>query len=280
VELEASNAELEEQATELQEQRDTAQSARADAEQANAAKSRFLSVMSHELRTPLNAITGYVDIMDAGVHGSVTDDQREDIRRIKRAVAQLTSIINDILNFAKLEAGEVRFNIQPVEISEALANASALMEPQAAAKKVKFSYVTSDSSIVALADRERVQQIVLNLLSNAVKYTNPGGEVQLLCDVDDRYVRIRVVDTGRGIAPRDVQKIFDPFVQLLGGPHMPSEGVGLGLAISRDLARGMGGDIIVTSAVSKGSVFEVILPVAVQLSRTLDPDDDFSSANV
>ena len=262
-ELEATNVELEEQALELEEQRDAAHDARAEAEQANAAKSRFLSVMSHELRTPLNAIAGYVDIMDAGVHGPISAEQQEDIRRIKRAVAQLTSVINDILNFAKLEAGEVRFQIGDVQMSEALANAYALMEPQAAAKGVRLVYTPCDAVIVARADRERVQQIILNLLSNAVKYTSTGGEVRMRCTQDGYAVAVRVSDTGRGIAPTDLRRIFDPFVQLLGAPHAPSDGVGLGLAISRDLARGMGGDITVQSQVGAGSLFQVTLPSAV-----------------
>jgi signal transduction histidine kinase len=197
VELEAANVELEEQTSMLAEQRDDAQMSRAEAEQANAAKSRFLSVMSHELRTPLNAIAGYVDLMDAGVHGPVTDTQREDIRRINRAVSQLTSVINDILNYAKLEAGEVRFALGRVEMSEALGNASALMEPQAAAKGVVFRYTPCDTNIIAWADRERVQQVLLNLLSNAVKYTHPGGEVQLSCQMNGSTVRVQVSDTGR-----------------------------------------------------------------------------------
>jgi signal transduction histidine kinase len=285
VELEASNVELEEQATELQEQRDSAHASRAEAEQANAAKSRFLSVMSHELRTPLNAIAGYVDIMDAGVHGPVTDDQREDIRRIKRAVAQLTSVINDILNFAKLEAGEVRFDIGRVAMQEALSNASSLMEPQAAAKGVRFRYEACDANVVAWADRERVQQVILNLLSNAVKYTHADGEVRLVCEMDDSKVYVRVFDTGRGIAPRDVKRIFDPFVQLIGTQHMPSEGVGLGLAISRDLARGMGGDIVVRSTLGEGSIFEFTLPAAAldpttRPSRKHDDDERLEPAGV
>jgi len=260
-ELEATNMELEEQAVELEEQRDTAQSSRAEAEQANAAKSRFLSVMSHELRTPLNAIAGYVDLMAANVHGPVTDEQHEDIRRIKRAVGQLTSIINDILNFAKLEAGEVRFDSGAMPMQEALANATTLIEPQAAAKGIRFLSAHCDPDIVAQADRERVQQVVLNLLTNAVKYTQEGGEVRIDCVQQGRTVHIRVSDTGRGIAADDVHRIFDPFVQLPGVAHMPSEGVGLGLAISRDLARGMGGDITVSSRIGEGSVFEFTLPV-------------------
>jgi signal transduction histidine kinase len=259
-ELEATNAELEEQAIELEEQRDMAQSSRAEAEQANAAKSRFLSVMSHELRTPLNAIAGYVDLISASVHGPVTEEQHEDIRRIKRAVAQLTSVINDILNFAKLEAGEVRFEVGAVQMREALANAIALMEPQAAAKGIRFLSTSCDPGVVAQADRERVQQVVLNLLSNAVKYTQERGEVRIACAQDGRTIRVRVSDTGRGIAADDLHRIFDPFVQLPGAARIPSEGVGLGLAISRDLARGMGGDITVDSRIGEGSIFEFTLP--------------------
>jgi signal transduction histidine kinase len=277
VELESANVELEEQTSMLAEQRDSAHTSRAEAEQANAAKSRFLSVMSHELRTPLNAIAGYVDLMDAGVHGPVTDTQREDIRRINRAVAQLTSVINDILNYAKLEAGEVRFALGRVEMSEALGNASALMEPQAAVKGVVFRYTPCDLNIAAWADRERVQQVVLNLLSNAVKYTHPGGEVHLNCHMAKNMVHVQVSDTGRGIAPRDVGRIFDPFVQVMHGQNTPSDGVGLGLAISRDLARGMGGDITVSSTVGSGSIFEFMLPATREIHERIPirrRDDD------
>ena len=258
-ELEAANVELEEQSTELEEQRDVAQIARVNAEQANAAKSRFLSTMSHELRTPLNAVTGYIDLMDAGVHGPVTDLQREDIRRIKRAVSQLTSVINDILNFAKLEAGEVRYSMGSVHMHEALGNASTLMEPQAQAKGVRFEYASCDPSLIAFADRERVQQVVLNLLSNAVKYTEPGGVVRLHCAANDGMVYVTVSDTGRGISGHDMERIFDPFVQLLVSAHSPSDGVGLGLAIGRELARGMGGDITVRSTMGIGSEFQLSL---------------------
>jgi signal transduction histidine kinase len=279
-ELEAANVELEEQTAALEEQRDVAHAARVDAEQANAAKSRFLSTMSHELRTPLNAVTGYIDLMDAEVHGPITDAQREDIRRIKRAVAQLTSVINDILNFAKLEAGEVTYDIRPIPVHEALANASALMEPQAAAKGIAFTYTFCDPDLVALADRERLQQIVLNLLSNAVKYTATGGSVTLHCDMlDDTTILISVTDTGRGISPENIARIFNPFVQLLDSPHTPSDGVGLGLAIGRDLARGMGGDITVTSRIGEGSVFMLILPLSPTDPSRPGPEAQFDQAS-
>jgi signal transduction histidine kinase len=189
----------------------------------------------------------------------VTDQQREDIRRIKRAVSQLTSVINDILNFAKLEAGEARYSMGDVCMHEALANASALMEPQAEGKGVAFVYDGCDPTLTAFADRERVQQVVLNLLSNAVKYTDKGGNVTLQCVRTDGMIHVTVSDTGRGIDADDIERIFDPFVQLLGSTHSPSDGVGLGLAIGRELARGMGGDIAVDSALGVGSNFRFTL---------------------
>ncbi len=258
--LESTANELEAANSQLQQQRDLARLAQVNAEHANAAKARFLSTMSHELRTPLNAVSGYVDLMDAEVHGPINELQRVDLQRIKRAVSHLTMVISEILGFAKLEAGAVQFNFSPLPMVDALENSKALMEPQAAAKNIQLTYNHSCNDLVSFADRDRVQQILLNLISNAIKYTKPDGTVSVSCALFEGQIRVTVGDNGNGIPVDDLERIFEPFVQLSQTAHSPSDGVGLGLAISRDLARGMGGDITVTSEVNRGSAFELVLP--------------------
>lgn len=243
----------------LQARRD-AESAREDAEHANRAKSDFLAVMSHELRTPLNAIGGYAQLMAMGLHGPVTPEQRDALERIERSQSRLLALINDVLNFAKLDAGQVSYHITDVAIDEALNGAETMVAPQVRARELRFRYEGCDTKVTARADRDKLGQVVLNLLSNAVKYTLPGGEVVLACDVRPDEVVISVRDTGVGIAEARLSGIFEPFVQAHRALNNPGEGVGLGLAISRDLARAMHGEITVTSTVGRGSTFTLTLP--------------------
>jgi signal transduction histidine kinase len=231
-----------------------------EAQEANLAKSQFLATMSHELRTPLNAIAGYTELLEVGVHGPITETQREDLHRIRVNQRHLLGLINDVLNFAKLEAGHVEFEITDISVEEALSGVRALIEPQFRAKGLHYEYRPGDSSVVCRADREKMQQIVLNLLSNAVKFTEPGGKITLDWVAADTVVRIRVHDTGRGIPPEKQEAIFEPFVQLQHGFTRRSEGTGLGLAISRELARAMGGDVTATSRSGEGSTFTLTLP--------------------
>ena len=253
----------EETARELAEER----LARAEAEAANKAKTEFLAVMSHELRTPLNAIAGYTDLIDAGVRGPVTPEQREDLARIRRSERHLLGLINDIMNFAQLEAGRVTFNVQAVPMHEALVTVEALSELLARAKGVSYTILPCDPDIQVIADRDKVEQILLNLVSNAVKFTDKGGSITIGCESDGTQVRTTVSDTGRGI-PRDkLEAIFDPFVQVDKRFTRQTEGVGLGLAISRDLAHAMNGDLTVESTLGTGSRFTLTLPASSSAGR-------------
>jgi PAS domain S-box-containing protein len=226
---------------------------------ANRAKSDFLAAMSHELRTPLNAIGGYADLLLLGLGGEVPEQQRGYLQRIRRSQQHLLAIISDILNFSRIEAGQVTYDIGPVSLSEVIETVSPMIEPQAAAKRLRVLQPTGLDA-VALADRAKVEQILLNLLSNAVKFTGPGGQIELSCErVGDR-VAMQVRDSGVGIPPGDVDSIFEPFVQVGRSLTNPHEGTGLGLAISRDLARAMSGDLGVHSTLGEGSQFTLWLP--------------------
>ena len=236
------------------------QHARARADEANRAKSQFLAAMSHELRTPLNAIGGYAELISMGVRGPINDEQREDLERIKRSQQHLLGIINDILNFSRIEAGQTVYECSSIEVREVMDSVGQMIEPQASAKGLEFRITHCPPEIRAWADKPKVEQILLNLLSNAVKFTSEGAVVLECSWNSDRRVELAVRDTGTGIAERELDRIFEPFVQVGRTLTRAHEGTGLGLAISRDLARGMGGDISVRSKIGEGSVFTLSLP--------------------
>jgi signal transduction histidine kinase len=262
VELEAQADHLKSLNDELTQQTDEAIRQRAAAEEANHAKSSFLAVMSHELRTPLNAIAGYVQLLEMGIHGPVTDAQREALDRVARSQNHLLRLINDVLNLARIESGRVEFMLEPVELAGLMTEVIPMVEPQMAAKSLTFT-VTVPPGVTAVADREKLQQILINLLGNALKFTPAGGRVWVECEPGEGHpstVLLRVCDNGIGIPPEKQPTVFEPFVQVDMSRTRRSEGSGLGLAISRDLARGMGGDLGVRSEVGKGSQFTLTLP--------------------
>jgi signal transduction histidine kinase len=234
-----------------------------DAEAANRAKADFLAAMSHELRTPLNAIFGYADLLDLELHGPITESQHHALDRIKRNQRALLALINDVLNFAKLEAGKLDLNIVNMTVGELIADLDAVISPQIQARRLQYECEPCAPDLGVRGDRERTEQILLNLLTNAMKFTRPGGVVTLSAEADAGVVRLRVRDNGCGIPPDRLDAIFDPFVQI---DRMSAEagnrGVGLGLAISRDLARAMGGTLSAESVVGEGSVFTLSLPCA------------------
>ena len=253
--------ELESRSAEAEEARYRADQSRARADEANRAKSQFLAAMSHELRTPLNAIAGYTDLLTMGLSGPVTSQQVEQLRRIKRSQEHLLGIINDILNFSRIEAGQVSYEIGAVPIGDVVESVTVMVGPQAAAKGLHIDDSGCRTSAVARADRAKVEQIVLNLVSNAVKFTAPGGSITLSCEMPERDKVVVVVrDTGCGIPEDKRDTIFEPFVQVGRSLTSTREGTGLGLAISRDLARAMGGDITLKSEIDVGSEFRVLLP--------------------
>jgi len=241
--------------------RNQAEEAAARADEANRAKSEFLAVMSHELRTPLNAIGGYVELMELGIRGPITEEQRLDLERIRKSEQHLLGLINGVLNYSRIEAGAVRYSLSDVKVDEVLCTCEALVAPQVRAKKLELRYAGCDRALVVKADAEKLQQIVLNLLTNAVKFTPSGGRIELDAEAADHEVRIRVRDTGRGIPEDQLVHVFEPFVQVDSQLTRTQEGVGLGLAISRDLARGMGGDLTAESTPGVGSEFTLALPL-------------------
>jgi PAS domain S-box-containing protein len=247
-------------AEESQRQLDEAQVARAEAEAANKAKTEFLAVMSHELRTPLNAIGGYAELLEMGLRGPVTPAQLEDLRKIRRSQRHLLGLINDIMNFARIETGHVSLSFDNVSVNETLAVLDALTEPQVSAKGIHYEHGRCDPALTVWADREKTRQILINLVSNAIKFTPAGGSIRIDCEPVDGTVKFLVKDTGRGIPKDKLEAIFEPFIQVNRQFTREQEGVGLGLSISRDLARMMGGDLECDSVEGEGSVFTLTLP--------------------
>ena len=258
-ELERANERLSLTLTGAEQARQLADEARRVAEEANAAKAFFLAAMSHELRTPLNAIGGYVELLELEVRGPLTPAQREDLNRIKRSGETLRRLIDEVLGFAKVEAGRVEYHFHDVPLAEFLASLETFVAPRVAQKGLSYRLETEGCDIVVRIDQDKMEQILLNLLSNAVKFTYAGG-IMVRCRADVDSFSIEVADTGSGIPASIRESIFEPFVQGDRSLTRVSEGAGLGLAICRRLARGMGGDVTVRSKEGVGSTFTLRLP--------------------
>ena len=237
-----------------------ADAARLDAESANRAKSDFLAVASHELRTPLNAIAGFAQLIALGIRGPVTEAQQADLEKIRRSQVALTGLINELLSFARLERGAVRYDLETVVVGDVVARAGEMVEELMRERNITFVRPDPSAPVLARADADKVQQVLLNLLSNALKFTAEGGRVELSFGEHDGRVAIKVSDTGRGIPADKLEAIFHPFVQVDQSRVRDQPGIGLGLSISRDLAQGMGGDLSVESTVGQGSTFTLSVP--------------------
>jgi PAS domain S-box-containing protein len=259
------NARVAQRTRELELALEGEQIARKDAEAANRIKSELFARLSHEFRTPLHAVSGYLEILQQNIHGGLNAEQRRDVGRIHQAQEHLLALVNMILDFAKLEGGPIELSMAEIPVEETLRGAEALVAPQFAKKGVSYAHRSGDHSLTVFADREKMQQILVNLLANAVKFTPADGAVELDWRVEDENLVVRVRDTGSGIPEDKIEQIFEPFVQLRSPGSVPSGGTGLGLPISRDLARAMGGDVTATSTMGVGSVFTLTLPLRKRL---------------
>ena len=276
VELELQNQELTSTAEALEEAAQAAEKLRAEAQRANDAKSRFLATMSHELRTPINAIVGYAQLLELGVPDPVTSAQQQQLARIGASAQHLLELVNDVLDGAKLDFGEMHVTRDVAATNGAITAALMLVSPQANQHRVRLIDGRKDDvDVPYVGDDARVRQILVNLLSNAIKFTPAGGTITVTSATapeaapDARVERagpwayIRITDTGVGIAPDQQKIVFDPFVQVghSQGPYTRATGgTGLGLTISRRLARLMGGDLTLESVPGAGSVFTLWLP--------------------
>jgi signal transduction histidine kinase len=254
---------------EAENSRQEAIAALAHAAESDRAKADFLSVMSHELHTPLNAIGGYAELLELGMRGPITDQQREAINRIKQSQQQLLAVVNDILTFSRTEHGRLSVRRENVNVNEALEAVRFIAEPLIRANDLTYEFRPSVPPAIAVADRERMQHIVVNLLSNAVKFSPHGSPIVIECAQRGKVVEIKVIDVGSGIPAEKHELIFLPFTQASTGFTRTAGGSGLGLAISRDLARLMGGDVTVESEPGRGSTFTLSLPVASDASTAL-----------
>jgi signal transduction histidine kinase len=229
------------------------------AQQASQAKSEFLAVMSHELRTPLNAIIGYTDLLDAGVYGEMTEVQREHLRRIDASARHLLQIVDEILSFSRMESGTERARFQAADLRDIVREVSDMMAPLIRRKHLRFECRVPAEPAKVETDPPKVRQILANLISNAVKFTE-AGEVRVEGERDGTHHLIRVRDTGLGISPEHLERIFEPFWQVEQSTRREAGGTGLGLSVARDLAELLGGWLKVESKPGHGTTFTLGLP--------------------
>ncbi|HEV2551120.1 MAG TPA: GAF domain-containing protein [Stellaceae bacterium] len=226
-------------------------------------KSQFLANMSHELRTPLNAILGYAELLADGIYGEMPEKPKGVLERIQNNGKHLLALINDVLDLAKIEAGQLTLSLEDYSIAELVRSVVTATEPLAAAKGLKFAALLPDDMPTAHGDARRISQVLLNLVGNAIKFTDEG-EVEIAAAAADGHFTLTVRDTGPGIAEADRERIFGEFQQIDDSNTRKKGGTGLGLAISKRMVEMQGGTIAVESALGQGSTFRVTLPVYVE----------------
>ncbi|MEB3224140.1 MAG: HAMP domain-containing sensor histidine kinase [Candidatus Sericytochromatia bacterium] len=248
----------------LEEASQSLSSALAELRQADRLKGDFLSAVSHEFRTPLTTILGFSEFLDEGVAGPLSPEQRRFVGHITQAGLHLSSLVDDLLDYARMEAGHFQVELRAVEVSAIAADVVASLETQAAASGLRLLLAHEEGLPPVAADARRLRQVLMNLISNALKFTRPGGEVlvRILPAQHARAVRFEVVDTGIGIDPVHHPFIFRKFYRVTGGAHAPVQGTGLGLAITRELVSVQGGAIGFESTPGRGSTFWFELLVA------------------
>lgn len=223
-------------------------------------KSAFLATMSHELRTPLNSIIGFTSILLKGNPGPLTDEQQKQLEMVRGSARHLLSLINDILDISKIEAGQLRLNIEAVNVPEIIHDVIETCTPLAEKKNLTVELIIDKSINLIKSDRLRLKQIFLNLLNNAIKFTD-AGMISINCTQPGSYIEFIVSDAGIGIPSDKLKDIFNPFIQAETGLTRRHEGTGLGLSISKKLTELLHGSIKAESALGKGSSFTVIIPV-------------------
>jgi signal transduction histidine kinase len=229
---------------------------------ANRAKSDFIASMSHELRTPLNAISGYAQLLDMEVHGPLTAAQRDAVARIERNQQHLASLVTDVLSFTRAEAGRFSVRLSRVMLADVIRALPQFIGPELHRKRLALDIDSVEDDLAVQADPDKLRQILLNLVANAIKYTDDGGQVEVAAARNGDNARIVIRDTGIGIPKDQIDRVFEPFFQVDRGHTRRYSGVGLGLTISRDLARAMGGDIELASEPGKGTAATLVLPLA------------------
>ncbi len=254
--------------------------AKEGAETANRIKSTSLATVSHELRTPLNAILGFTGIILQGMAGPLNAEQSKQLEMVRSSARHLLSLINDVLDISKVDAGELKVSCEPFDLSASIAKVAGFMRPLAEKKGVLLRVEVASGPCQAVSDQRCVEQILLNLLSNGIKFTD-HGDVCLTAEVVPNFrspdgtswpaVHLRVSDTGKGIKAEDLSTIFQPFRQIDDRLSREHEGTGLGLAISRRLADLLGGEIRAESEWEKGSVFTFMLPLNRKEQRRSEP---------
>jgi signal transduction histidine kinase len=240
--------------------RSEAEVARAEAERANNSKTDFLAVMSHELRTPLTAIMGYEELLSDGITGPVTELQRQQLGRINASARHLLGLIDEILTFARVDIGRERVRWESMSVNHTLTDAASLVQPMAADKNLRFVVELLDEDQSIQTDGTKLRQMLVNLLSNGIKFTDKG-EVRVGCAVDNSTLEVRIADTGVGIAAENIEDVFEPFWQAEQTATRKTGGTGLGLSVTRKLARLLGGDVTVASRMGAGSTFLLTLPM-------------------